>query len=96
MAKISKPSIDVAALQGSLKAQFTGLDPNDPPSWPALPRYLLCVVVTIAVVVALWFVWLSSSDEELAAEQAKEVQLKDDYKKKLVQAVNLEYAEKAA
>ena len=94
MAKISKPSIDVAALQGSLKAQFTGLDPNDPPSWPALPRYLLCVVVTIAVVVALWFVWLSSSDEELVAEQAKEVQLKEDYKKKLVQAVNLDLLKK--
>jgi type IV pilus assembly protein PilO len=94
MAKIPKPSIDFAALQGSLKSQFTGLDPNDPPSWPALPRYLLCVVVTIAVVVALWFVWLSSSDEELAAEQAKEVQLKEDYKKKLVQAVNLDMLKK--
>jgi type IV pilus assembly protein PilO len=54
----------------------------------------LCVVVTIAVVVALWFVWLSSSDEELAAEQAKEIQLKDDYKKKLVQAVNLDLLKK--
>lgn len=94
MAKISKPSIDVAALQNGLKAQFTGLNPNDPPSWPALPRYLLCVAVTILVVVALWFVWLSSSDEELTAEQAKEVQLKEDYKKKLVQAVNLEALKK--
>lgn len=94
MAKISKPSIDFAALQGSFKSQFTGLNPNDPPSWPALPRYLLCVAVTIAVVVALWFVWLSSSDEELTAEQAKEVQLKDDYKKKLVQAVNLDLLKK--
>lgn len=90
MAKISKPSIDFAALQGSLKAQFTGLNPNDPPSWPALPRYLLCVAVTILVVVALWFVWLSSSDEELTAEQANEVKLKEDYKAKLVQAVNLD------
>ncbi|SFU65068.1 type IV pilus assembly protein PilO [Polaromonas sp. YR568] len=94
MAKIPKPSIDVAALQASLKSQFTGLNPNDPPSWPALPRYLLCVAVTIAVVAALWFVWLSSSDEELTAEQAKEVQLKEDYKKKLVQAVNLDALKK--
>jgi type IV pilus assembly protein PilO len=94
MAKISKPSIDFAAFQNGLKAQFTGLNPNDPPSWPALPRYLLCVAVTILVVVALWFVWLSSSDEELTAEQAKEVQLKEDYKKKLVQAVNLDALKK--
>lgn len=94
MAKISKPSIDFAALQSNLKAQFTGLNANDPPSWPALPRYLLCVVVTIFVVVALWFVWLSSSDEELTNEKAKEVQLKEDYKKKLVQAVNLDALKK--
>ena len=94
MAKTPKISVDFSAIQNSLKAQFTGLDPNDPPSWPALPRYLLCVAVTVIVVVALWFVWLSSSDEELVAEQAKEVQLREDYKKKLVQAVNLEALKK--
>jgi type IV pilus assembly protein PilO len=87
-------SVDFSAIQNSLKAQFSGLDANDPPSWPALPRYLLCVAVTVLVVVALWFVWLSSSDEELTAEQAKEVQLREDYKKKLVQAVNLDALKK--
>jgi len=94
MAKTPKINVDFSAIQNSLKAQFSGLDPNDPPSWPALPRYLLCVAVTIFVVVALWFVWLSSSDEELTAEQAKEVQLREDYKKKLVQAVNLDALKK--
>ena len=94
MAKTSNFSIDTAAIQASLKAQFTGLDANDPPSWPALPRYLLCVAVTVFVVVALWFVWLSSSDEELTAEKATEVQLKEDYKKKLALAVNLDVLKK--
>lgn len=94
MAKISKNSIDFAAIQSSLRSQFTGLDANDPPSWPILPRYLLCVAVTVFVVVALWFVWLSASDEELTAEKAKEVQLKDDYSKKLAQAVNLDALKK--
>lgn len=94
MAKISKPSIDFADLQGRLKSQFTGLDPNDPPSWPALPRFLLCAAVTVGVVVALWFAWLSSSDEELTAEKTKEVQLREDYKKKLTQAVNLDALKK--
>jgi len=94
MAKTPKINVDFSAIQNSLKAQFSGLDPNDPPSWPALPRYLLCLGVTVLVVVALWFVWLSSSDEELVAEQAKEVQLREDYKKKLVQAVNLEALKK--
>ncbi|MGH8833066.1 MAG: type 4a pilus biogenesis protein PilO [Polaromonas sp.] len=94
MAKIPKSSIDFAGIQSRLKAQFAGLDANDPPSWPALPRYLLYVAVTVLVVVALWFLWLNSSDEELTAEKAKEVQLKEDYKKKLAQAVNLDALKK--
>lgn len=94
MANIPKTSIDFAGLQSSLQAQFSGLDPNDPPSWPALPRYLLCLAVTVFVVVALWFLWLSTSDETLHAEKANEVQLRADYTKKLKQAVNLEALKK--
>ncbi len=94
MAKLPKISVDLTGLQETVKGQFTGLNPNDPPSWPALPRYLLCVAVAALVVVALWFVWLSASDEELTAEVAKEVTLKEDYKKKLVQAVNLDALKK--
>ncbi|MBH2020055.1 type 4a pilus biogenesis protein PilO [Polaromonas sp.] len=94
MVKISRPAIDFSALQGRIQSQFTGLDPNDPASWPAFPRYLLCAVVTVAVVVALWFVWLSASNEELTAEKAKEVQLRQDYTSKLTQAVNLEALKK--
>lgn len=94
MAKNLKPSIDFARLQSAVRTQFTGLNPNDPPSWPALPRYILCAFVTVLVVVALWFAWLSASDEELTAEKAKEVQLREDYKKKLIQAVNLDALKK--
>lgn len=94
MAKTAKTTTDFAAIQSNLKAQFTGLNPNDPASWPALPRFLLCLAVTVAVVAALWFVWLKASDEELTAEQEKEVQLKADYSKKLAQAVNLEALKK--
>lgn len=94
MANISKPSIDFAEIKSKLQDQFSGLDPNDPSSWPALPRYLLCVAVTASVVAGLWFSWLSTSDEELTAAKASEVQLKEDYTKKLKQAVNLEALKK--
>jgi len=88
--KTSKPSFDFAAFQSRIQNQFTGLDPNDPSSWPSFPRYLLCFALTVAVVVALWFVWLSAADEELTAEKTREVQLRQDYTGKLTQAINLE------
>jgi type IV pilus assembly protein PilO len=90
MATSSKKTSQVERLSAELKSQFTGLDPNDPSAWPAVPRYMLCVAVTVMVVAGLWFAWLSSVDEELVAEQTKEVALREDYKKKLAQAVNLE------
>lgn len=94
MARTPKFNVNFSAFQEGLKAQFVGLNPNDPSSWPALPRFLLCLFVSAAVVVALWFVWLADSDEELKAEQVKEVQLREDFKKKLAQAVNLEALKK--
>jgi type IV pilus assembly protein PilO len=85
-----KRKFDFAAVQQRLASQFRGLNPNDPPSWPILPQALLYLFVMVAIVAALWFAWLSSSDAELEAEQKKEIPLREDYKKKLAQAVNLE------
>jgi type IV pilus assembly protein PilO len=94
MATKQKINVDFAALQERVASQFRGLNPNDPSSWPAVPRYGLCVLLTAAVIVALWFVWLKSADDELTQAQANEVTLREDYKKKLVQAVNLETLKK--
>jgi type IV pilus assembly protein PilO len=88
------PKINTAALQQALVGQFKGLNPNDPASWPVVPRILLCLVLMGAIVAGLWFAWLSTSDDELEAERAKEVTLREDYKKKLAQAVNLEALKK--
>ena len=87
---VSKSSIDFSKFQAQLKSQFTGLDLNDPPTWPTIPRFLLCIVVTFLVVIAIWFAGLNASDETLQSEIAKEIQLKEDYKKKLLQAINLD------
>lgn len=85
-----KSSIDFSKLQAQFKSQFIGLDFNNPPTWPAIPRLFLCIGVTVLVVLAIWFAGLNASDETLQSEIAKEVQLKEDYKKKLLQAINLE------
>jgi type IV pilus assembly protein PilO len=92
--KRSSPKIDVGAALRSFGQQFQGLNPNDPSAWPAIPRYALCVAVAAAVVVALWFVWLTNSNDELDAARAKELALRADYQKKVAQAVNLELLKK--
>lgn len=94
MAAMSKINLDFKAIQDELKSQFSGLDPNDPSQWPSLPRNLLYVAVCVAVIAGLWFAWLKAVDEELIAEKTREEQLREDYKKKLVQAVNLDALKK--
>ncbi|MEI8157155.1 MAG: type 4a pilus biogenesis protein PilO, partial [Burkholderiales bacterium] len=94
MATKNLGSIDFAELQQKLVAQFSDLDPKDPSAWPAVPRYSLFVVAAIAVIVALWFLWLSGSDELLQQEHEKEVKLRVDYKTKLTKAVNLDVLKK--
>ncbi|WP_372661981.1 type 4a pilus biogenesis protein PilO [Hydrogenophaga sp.] len=94
MVTMHKPNLDFKEIQDKLKNEFTGLDPNDPSQWPSLPRNLLYIAVCVAVIAGLWFAWLKDSDEELLAEKAREVQLREDYRKKLVQAVNLDALKK--
>jgi type IV pilus assembly protein PilO len=94
MATAKSPKFDSAAIQQALVGQFKGLNPNDPASWPMVPRVLVCFALMVAIVAALWFVWLSSSDEELGNEQKKELTLREDYKKKLAQAINLDALKK--
>jgi len=84
------PSLDTAAFKERIVSQFRGLNPNDPASWPLIPKLLICLAVTVGIVAALWFAWLTGSAEELQAERTKEVALREDYRKKLTQAVNLD------
>lgn len=93
MATTSPQAANPSAIE-KIQAQFRGLNPNDPPSWPLIPRLLLCVLLGLAILAALWFAVLSSSAQELETEQQKEMSLRDDYKKKMEQAVNLEELKK--
>jgi type IV pilus assembly protein PilO len=90
----SAQNIDFAQIGRNVSSQFRGLNKDDPGSWPALPRYLSYALVTLLVLGLLWYFWLNTSNEELAAEEAKEVTLRTEYKSKLAQAVNLEALKK--
>jgi type IV pilus assembly protein PilO len=94
MSSTDKKPIDFAAIQAKLSSQFKDLDPKDPSVWPAIPRYTLFFAAALAVVIGLWFAWLSSSQETLQLEQEKEAKLRDDFKTKLGKAVNLDVLKK--
>ena len=93
---VSKSSLnfDFPALQQKVLGQFRGLDTRDPSNWPVFPRYALFAAVAALVVVGLWFLGLNTSADELEAEQAKEVKLREEYKVKLGKAVSLDALKK--
>jgi type IV pilus assembly protein PilO len=92
--KQARIPIDLAQVREKVLGQFRNLDTQNPWTWPALPRLALFLTVITGVVVVLWFLWLTHAEEELAIEQAKELALRDEYKIKLVKAVNLEELKK--
>jgi type IV pilus assembly protein PilO len=82
-------NVDLNSVFEGAVSQFRGLNPNEPGQWPALPKAATWTVLAIAVVVVGWFLLLSSANDDLEAERAKEPTLKTDYRNKLSQAVNL-------
>ena len=83
-------NIDLNSVFGAAASQFRGLNPNEPGQWPMLPKFATWILLAVMVVIAGWFLLLASADEELQSERAKEPTLKQDYRGKLAQAVNLE------
>jgi len=94
MAKSPKVNVDLKAWAEGVSTQFRSLDTKDPSSWPLLPRFAVFTFIVTAIVVALWFAWLTDKQDELTAEQEKEVKLRDEYKVKLAKAVNLDALKK--
>lgn len=71
-------------------AQFQNLNGRHPGQWPLLPRALCGVGVLVAVLALGWFFYWDGQFEELHAGEQEEVRLRDAYKVKVQQAVNLE------
>jgi len=82
-------NVDLNSVFEGAASQFRGLNANEPGQWPLLPKALSWTVVAIAMVVVGWFLVLSGVHEQLDNEQNKEPTLKNDYRAKLAQAVNL-------
>ncbi|MBB3195706.1 type IV pilus inner membrane component PilO [Roseateles terrae] len=82
-------NLDLNAWFADFSSQFQNLDPKKPGQWPAAPKFLTFIFVAVAAVVVAWFVVLSDANDALEAEKAREPVLKEDYRGKLAQAVNL-------
>jgi type IV pilus assembly protein PilO len=81
---------DLKNIGDVVAAQFRGLNGRHPGQWPLIPR-MLCAFGTLAGVVILgWFLYLSGQQDELSAGEQEEITLRDAYKSKVQQAINLE------
>jgi type IV pilus assembly protein PilO len=89
MAKASSLNFDLNASVERAVSQFRGLNPNEPGQWPLLPKIAACTAAVAAMLVAGWFLLLSSATDELQSQRDREPTLKADYRSKLGQAVNL-------
>lgn len=74
----------------TLLEQFKGLNPKDPGAWPPLPKSLLLLAILIGMLIGAYFVDWSDQLEQLEAGRAQETKLKDEYKSKKQQSINLD------
>ena len=94
MASKRTPKLDLSQIQDKLQRQFSNLDPKDPSLWPIVPKVLLCTLITVLVVGGAWYFWLMDYEDQLKAEEAKELALRADYTKKLTKAISLDALKK--
>jgi type IV pilus assembly protein PilO len=71
-------------------SQFQGLTLENVGTWPLLPRATVWLVAIVACGVLGWFLLWSKQVDELERLRQAESQLKEQYKSKLQQAINLE------
>ena len=83
-------NIDIKQLSADLQGQFQGLAGRPPGLWPLAPRLLCGLGVTAAVLVAGYFLYWSGQFETHETLVAREAALKEEFRSKMAQAINLE------
>ena len=74
----------------NIGGQFQNLGGRHPGQWPLLPRTLCGVGVLLLVLALGWYFYWDGQLEELSMGEREELRLRDAYKSKVQQAVNLE------
>ncbi len=83
-------SIDWNGLAQSAANQFKYLDPKEPGQWPLLPKVAAWSGTALAAVAMGWLLVISDQEDILTAAELVEPRLKDEFRDKLSQAVNLD------
>ena len=73
-----------------IAAQFQNLNGRHPGQWPLLPRALCGAGVLLAVLALGWFFYWDAQIEDLNQGERREQELREAYKSKVQQAVNLD------
>lgn len=81
---------DLKNIGGSIGAQFRDLNSLPPGQWPIVPRILAAIGVMIVVLAGGWYLYWSDQMTSLDQGATEETKLKDAYKSKIQQAVNLD------
>ncbi len=77
-----------------LAGQFRGLNTRDPGTWPALPRATALLGLFLLVLFLGWYLYWSDQKNTLDQARAEEENLKNQYRSKLQQAINLDVLKK--
>jgi type IV pilus assembly protein PilO len=83
-------NIDLKQLGAELSAQFQDLQGRPPGLWPLAPRLLCAAGVMALVIVAGYFLYWSGQFDTQESLATQESTLRDEYRSKIRQAVNLE------
>ena len=90
MVNTTRPgTIEHATAFDRAQLQFKGLNPQEPGQWPLLPKALAWLGAAALAFGLGWVLLVSTANDELAAARNVEPGLKDDFRAKLGQAVNL-------
>ena len=77
----------------SISAQFKGLS-KDLGTWPFFPKLAVLVGIFAVVFAAAWFLYWTYQVDALRSAEEKEPVLKEQYKSKMAQAINLDELKK--